>query len=310
MTPEQGVGIDMEAAQTHRAAEDEAAATIARQREEIGRLKQRISEDRFAQDLRDALTTASITGVIGAPVSYNGLLRMIVATAADIVKAKAAWLFLIDAEQRYLVSEASAGEQATAPGGSGTIRMPLGEGIAGLVAQTGQPMALSDTDDDDLDASDIGHEVGFNPKHVLCSPLSFEDRMIGVLQFLDKEEDDEGFSVDDIEDVSLFAHLGAVAIEQSRTQSRLGALLAELVEGLDGIPDYDRHGLTERARAFTAELGQQTGYLGALDLARLVHEIVLGGDDATQACKGILENFTVFLRGLSDKSGGQRGSSW
>jgi GAF domain-containing protein len=300
----------MEAAQTHQAVADDAPATILRQQEEIGRLKQRITEDRFAQDLRDAMTTATITGVIGAPVSYNGLLRMIVATAADIVKAKAAWLFLIDAEQRYLVSEVSVGDQPVQAAESGKIRIPLGEGIAGLVAQTGQPMALSETEDDQLDASDIGHQVGFNPKHILCSPLSFEDRMIGVLQFLDKEEDDEGFSVDDIEDVSLFAHLGAVAIEQSRTQSRMGALLAELVEGLDGIPDYDRHGLTERARAFTAELGQQTGYLDALDLARLVHEIVLNGDDATHACKGILENFVVFLRGLSDTSGGQGASSW
>ena len=32
-------------------------------------------------------------------------------------------------------------------------------------AQTGQPMALSDTQDDELDASDVGHDVGFNPKH-------------------------------------------------------------------------------------------------------------------------------------------------
>lgn len=300
----------MESAQTHQAIPDDPAATIARQQAEIRRLKERISEDRFAQDLRDAMTTASVTGVIGAPVSYNGLLKMIVATAADIVKAKAAWLFLIDADQRYLVSEVSVGDQAVQAAQSGKIRIPLGEGIAGLVAQTGQPMAVSDTEDDDLDAADVGHQAGFNPKHILCSPLSFEDRMIGVLQFLDKEDDGEGFSVDDIEDVSLFAHLGAVAIEQSRTQSRMGALLAELVEGLDGIPDYDRHGLTERARAFTAELGQQSGYLNALDLARLLHEIVLHGDDAANACKGILNNFVEFLRGLSAKSGGHGGSSW
>ena len=279
----------------------DAADTIARQQAEIASLKRRIAEDRFAQDLRDAMTTASITGVVGAPVSYTRLLTMIVGTAADIVKAKAAWLFLVDADQQNLVSEVSIGDQAD---DSAAIVVPMGEGIAGLVAQTGQPMVISDTEEDDLDADDLGHSVAFNPRQALCSPLSFEDKVIGVLQFLDKE-DDETFSVDDIEDVSLFAHLGAIAIEQSRTQSRMGILLSELVEGLDGIPDFDRHGLTERARAFTAELGQQSGYLDALELARLIHEVVQHGEAATEACKGILENFAEFLRARAGTAGGQ-----
>ena len=77
----------------------------------------------------------------------------------------------------------------------------------------------------------------------------------------------------------------------------------ELVEDLDGIPDYDRYGLTERARAFTAELGKQTGYLDALELARLVHEVVLYGTAATETCKGILTNFVEFLRARPGGSG-------
>lgn len=291
----------MEPVRSAAAAQVDPADTIARQQAEINRLKKRIEMDRFAQDLRDAMTTASITGVIGAPMGYHRLLKMIVGTAADIVRAKAGWLFLVDADQQNLISEAAVGDDVDE---TAKIRVPIGEGIAGLVAQTGQPVAMSDTEHDDLDADDLGHTVAFNPRQALCSPLSFGDRVIGVLQFLDKE-DGETFSMDDIEDVSLFAHLGAIAIEQSRTQSRMGVLLAELVEGLDGIPDYDRHGLTERARAFTAELGQQSGYLDALELARLVHEIVLHGEDATDACKGILGSFVELLHGRARGSGGQ-----
>lgn len=302
--PEDGGGrndTDMEPARTVEAAEVGAAATIGRQQAEIDRLKKRLEMDRFAEDLRDAMTTASIAGVIGAPVGYHRLLKMIVGTAADIVRARAGWLFLIDADQQNLVSEAAVGDEVDE---SAKLRVPIGEGIAGLVAQTGQPLAMSDTEQDDLDAGDLGHAVSFNPRQALCSPLSFEDRVIGVLQFLDRE-DDGTFSIDDIEDVSLFAHLGAIAIEQSRTQSRMGVLLSELVEGLDGIPDIDRHGLTARARAFTAELGQQSGYLDALELARLVHEVVLNGEDATDACKGMLESFVEFLHCRARGAGGQ-----
>ena len=60
----------------------EAAARLAQLQEEVERLQRRIAEDRFAQDLRDALQTASAAAAIGAPVSYSRLLNMIVATAA------------------------------------------------------------------------------------------------------------------------------------------------------------------------------------------------------------------------------------
>jgi GAF domain-containing protein len=272
----------------------DAAATIARQQAEIEHLQRRVSDDRFAQDLRDALTMASATGTIGAPVNHARLLKMIVATAADIIEAIAASLFLIDAEEQNLVFKVLfVGNDFRE---CEEFRIPLGEGVAGLVASTGESLAISDTAEDDIDDVDFARvPLGYTPKNVLCVPLSFEDRVIGVLQFLDKEGD-ATFDADDMEAVALFANLAAVALEQSRTHTRMGALLAQLVEGLDGVPDYDRDGLTERARLFTAELGQQTGYINALVLARLVGEIIQHGDAAADACKGVLNSFVEFLR--------------
>lgn len=267
-------------------------ATIARQRAEIDSLRRRIAEDGFAQDLRDALTTASATGAIGAPVSYSRLLELIVATAADIIDARAALLCLIDTDRDELVFEEAIGDDGAAPQG---VRIPIGHGVAGLVALTGQPMAISDTDEDDRDANDIAAAVGFAPKNILCVPLSFGDEVIGVLEFLDKEGA-ETFSVADMEAIGLFANLAAVAIEQSRTHSRIGAMVRDLIRAVDGAPDYDRHGLTQRAREFTTQLGRQSGYLDALELARLVQEIVHHGDAAADACRGVLTNLVQLLR--------------
>ncbi|MDA2891254.1 GAF domain-containing protein [Mycolicibacterium sp. BiH015] len=270
----------------------DAAATIERQREEIDRLRRRIAEDRFAQDLRDALGTASSAGAIGAPVSYAQLLQMIVATAADIIDAKAALLCLIDPETEELVLEAGLG---TRDGVTLETRVPLGSGVAGLVALTGQPMAISDTAEDDRDANDIAEAVGFTPKNILCVPLSFQDEVIGVLELLDKDGA-AAFNVADMEAIGLFANLAAVAVEQSRNHSRVGAMVLELIRAVDGSPDYDRHGLTQRAREFTADLGRQTGFRYSLELARLVQEIVHHGDAATDACRGMLDSFVRFLR--------------
>ncbi|WP_167759471.1 GAF domain-containing protein [Mycobacterium sp. PS03-16] len=285
----------MEAVQADTEAAVDAAATIARQQAEIDSLRRRLAEDGFARDLRDALTTASATGAIGAPVSYSRLLEMIVATAADIIDARAALLCLLDTDRDELVFEEAIGDDGAASQG---VRIPIGHGVAGLVALTGQPMAISDTDADDRDANDIAAAVGFAPKNILCVPLSFDDEVIGVLEFLDKEGADT-FSVYDMEAIGLFANLAAVAIEQSRTHSRIGAMVHDLIRAVDGAPDHDRHGLTERAREFTTHLGRQSGYLEALELARLVQEIVHHGDAAADACRGILTSLVEYLRNPS-----------
>jgi putative methionine-R-sulfoxide reductase with GAF domain len=277
----------------------DAQATIARQeaeltrlQSEVERLKRRAADEQFAEDLRDALTLASTAATLGAPTTHQRLLDMIVTTAADIIGSNAASLFLIDEEKQELVFEVALGEKAEEVK---KFRVPLGKGVAGLVALTGQPMAISDTANDDRDAADIAQAVGYHPKNILCVPLFYADQVIGVLELLDKDGADS-FSPSDMEALGLFANQAAVAIEQSRTQRNLTALVGGLIQAVDGLPDYGREGLTERARAFTADLEQHTGYVNALTMARLVQEIARYGDDASTACRSILESFAQYLR--------------
>ncbi len=284
----------------------DAAATIAEQRAEIERLRRRISEDRFAQDLRDALTRASTTGAIAAPVGYEHLVHLIVVTAADIVEAEAAALFLFDAHHRHLTLEAVSGDKARP---TKDFRVPPGHGVVGMVATTGQPMAVSGADEDVREHAYLSQAVGYAPESLLCVPLSFHDRVIGVLGVMDKNEG-ATFSVSDMEAIAMFAHLAAVTVEQYRTETRLGSLLVELVQAVDGVPDYDRQGLTQQARAFTKELGRQHGYLSALELAALVHEIVQHGENASKACKSILKSFAQFLRTQSMAADELGAMSW
>ena len=284
----------------------DAHATIARQAGEIEQLRARLGDDRFAQDLRDALTLASATGTAAAPVSHARLLEMIVETAADIIGSRAASLVLIDREKQDLVVEVVLGEKAAEVK---HFRVPLGHGVAGLVALSGQPMAISDTEQDDRDAADIAKAVGYSPKNILCVPLFYQDQVIGVLELLDKEGA-ETFSAGDMEALGLFANQAAVAIEQSMTQRNLGALVAELIRGVDGLPDYQREGLTERAHALTEQLQQTVGYQNALQLARLIQEIVQHGEGTTEACRGILESFAQYLRSRPSTASQAGGMAW
>jgi GAF domain-containing protein len=212
----------------------------------------------------------------------------------------------MDEQRQELMFAAAYGERGEE---AAQFRVAAGGGIAGLVALTGQPMAIADTAEQDHYGAETAQAVGYLPKNVLCVPLSFHERVIGVLQLMDKMEA-ETFGVADMEDIASFANLAAVAVEQSRTHTRLGAMVTELVKAVDGMDDYDRHGLTQRARQFTADLGRDTDYLAALELARLVQEIVHHGDDASTACTTMLSGFAEYLRTRPVPAGQRGASTW
>ena len=285
---------------------DRRQATIEQQAQEIERLRRRLDDDVLVRDLHEAVRLSVTAETIAAPSSHARLLDMIVATAADIIGANAAALFLIDREQEDLVFEVALGEKAEEVK---KFRVPLGHGVAGLVALTGQPMAVSDTSQDDRDAADIAEAVGYVPKNILCVPLFYSDQVIGVLELLDKEGDSH-FSPEDMEALGLFANQAAVAIEQSRNHGRLEALVASFVQSLGGIPDHRRQTLAERAASFASDISNDPMYLRSLELARLVQEIVGQGERETEACQGILESFAAFLRSRPATVGEMGLSTW
>ncbi len=269
-----------------------ARATIEQQAGEIARLRRRLDDDLLVRDLRDAVRLSVTAGAIAAPATHSRLLDMIVATAADIIGANAGALFLIDREREDLVFEVALGEKADEVK---KFRVPLGHGVAGLVALTGQPMAVSDTQSDDRDAADIAEAVGYVPQNILCVPLFYSDQVIGVLELLDKEGANH-FSPEDMEALGLFANQAAVAIEQSRNHGRLEALVSGFVQTLGGVPDQQRQSLADRAAAFASDISNDPLYQQSLQLAELVQEIVAQGEREYEACRGILESFAAFLR--------------
>lgn len=238
---------------------------------------------RFAASLREALGLAEAAGAIGARVTHTELLHMIVATAAQVLRARAGALLLVDEDAEELVFEVAVGGSADEVK---QFRVPLGHGIAGQVAATGQPLAVSGASEDPRAAADIADQVGYRPDSILCVPLFYDDEVIGVLELLDKESG-TSFTAEDIASLSLFANQAAVAIEQSRVRSSLTELLRNVL---------GTHALGPDASAFAERAARDPASGDALELARLVHEIARAGEREAQACRTILEAFVGYLR--------------
>ena len=271
----------------------EALAVIARQAEEIELLRTQHADARLAEDLRAALVRSALAGTIAAPVTHSRLLEMIVETAAQVISSQAASLFLVDEERRELVFEIALGQKAEEVK---KFRVPLGHGIAGHVASTGQPTATSGTVDP-RQAREIGESVGYIPRTILCVPLFYADRVIGVLELLDKA-DDATFTMLDMHVLGLFANMAAVAIEQSRTRESLSGVIAEMVLEFSGgdLPDADRQELMRGMQRLAGNIARDERYQQALGIVRLVEEISRSGEHELGACQAMLRAFADYLQ--------------
>ena len=267
---------------------EQARATISRQAAEIERLRG-IAHDSAAGELRAALSRVAAAGAIGAPVSHGRLLQMIVETAAVVIGAQAGALFLIDEGANELIFEVAIGPRASE---AKRFRVPLGHGIAGLVAVSGQPMAVADASQDPRQASDIAKGMGYVPNSILCVPLVCAERVVGVLELLDKQGSST-FGAQDMETLGLFANQAAVAIELSRERGHLGALMAALVEG----GNEPGQSMQTRARQFARRLeGEDTDFRETVDLAELVNQIASRGDQERRLCRSLLQGFVDYLQ--------------
>jgi GAF domain-containing protein len=248
----------------------EAGETIAQQAREIAQL-------------RDSLSLALTAGIIGSPVTHSELLEMIVETGAHVIGARAGALFLLDEERNELTFEVAIGSKAEE---AKRFRVPLGHGIAGIVAASGQAMALADATNDPRLASDIADSVGYRPKTVLCVPLFYGENVIGALELLDKE-DGQTFTAGDLEALGLFANQAAVALQLSRMYQNIAQILGSTTDEqpAPGSPEPTEEDPASR---------------DALELANVVHEIAQQGDAERKACLALLEGFAEYLRIRSD----------
>lgn len=158
-----------------------------------------------AGDLRAAVAA----GALAAREGYRPLLQSIVEVARAIFGARAASVMLLDPDSGELVFEAVTGE------GEETLvgrRIPRGTGLAGWVIESGQPVVIEDVAADPRFAVEQAERTGYVPKGLMAAPLLLEDRVLGVLNVLDRPER-RRFSVAEMELLGLFANQAAVALD-------------------------------------------------------------------------------------------------
>lgn len=254
---------------------------------ELEQLRKRTKQDGAAAELRAQLAQLGAASVLGAPTEHTQLLEQIVQTAKQVLRAHAGTLYLVDENTEELVFEVALGERGDMLRGT---RFPIGQGIAGWVAASGQAIAIADVQQDPQWAQGIGQSLGYAPKTMLAMPLLLHDNVIGVLQLMDKA-DGSPFSAGDMATLGLFAQQAAVAISQSRSLLSLTSLLRTL---LSGSNSHEK--LTMQGTAFLADTEESAEYRDMLQLAKHLGEIARQSDTARRLCLQVVEAIVTYLQ--------------
>ncbi|KAK7873303.1 hypothetical protein R5R35_011363 [Gryllus longicercus] len=156
---------------------------------------------------------AVVKSIFQDMVSIDALVMKIMNFAQRLVDADRASLFLVDSKTKELyarifdvgVSDVveNAGELVDEAGAkqpsSREIRFPLGTGIAGQVALTGEILNIDDAYSDPRFNRMVDQLTGYHTQSILCMPIFIRGVVIGVVQMVNKhvgtftKEDEEAF---------------------------------------------------------------------------------------------------------------------
>lgn len=174
---------------------------------DIHELKQAEEEIRRKADAMTALHETTHDLLIEHDLT--ALLRTIVERAARLVGASGGGLYLCEPEQRQVRCVVSYNTPRDYTG----VVLKYGEGAAGVVAETGEPLIVDDYRVWPGRAAVYEQEQPF--VSLLSIPMHWQDRVIGVIHILEASRA-HAFGPEDVRVASLFANQAAIAIENSR----------------------------------------------------------------------------------------------
>lgn len=244
-------------------------------------------EDTLSGQLRQLVLAIEAGGMSILPRSNDALLQSIVDVAAKIFNAAAASILLVNEKEQVLEFKVACGASNRDLVG---MKFPLEKGIAGYVVLTGQPITVSNVRQDPRFNQDFAKSTGYVPNSILATPLIVEERVIGVMEVLDKIGA-ASFGLGEMELMSMFANQAAMAINQSSHMESISQLL---VAGIKKISEQDPALRSDALVELFSNPGEQQPGNELQLLAGLLYNLSSQGEAERKACLAVLKVFADY----------------
>ncbi len=213
-----------------------------------------------------------LTAIMETPA----VLHLITQKAIQLLHCEAGSLLLVDQANSELVFQVAIG---TSGARLAETRLPMGRGIAGTVASTGVPLIVNDAKSDPRHDGTIDTLTAQVTRSLLCVPLSSNNRVIGVLEVMNKT-DGTPFDEEDAEALADFAVQSTIALENARLYSDQKRafrdtvrVVANAIEARDPYTAGHAERVTQISTAIAREMGWTPAQLEVLEIGALLHDI-------------------------------------
>ncbi|MBI4841866.1 MAG: GAF domain-containing protein, partial [candidate division NC10 bacterium] len=162
----------------------------------------------------------AVTGEITRELDLDVVLGLITRRTAELVGASSVVVYLWGETAQILIPRAwhGLGEWM------GKVRLELGEGVAGSVAERRQGLIVNDYRTSPYAHSLFLERAGITA--VLAEPLLYRDRLVGVIT-ANREGTEQAFTEEDRDLLTLFTAQAAIAIENARLYAQAARQLTE-----------------------------------------------------------------------------------
>ncbi|MFH1460470.1 MAG: diguanylate cyclase [Candidatus Omnitrophota bacterium] len=187
-------------------------------------------------------TMLQIGHAMSSILNLDELVDFIVRKIADVLQAKICSLMLLD-EEEFLVIKAAVGLDELI---MKTTRIKLGSSISGWVALNGEPVLVTDIENDlKFGRTNLPK---YQTKSLLCIPLKVKDNVLGVINIADKivPHQENTFTEEDLKFLAVVCNYAAIAIENAQLYGEVKNLAIT-----DGLTSLFNH------RYFQTHLGSE-----------------------------------------------------
>lgn len=154
---------------------------------------------------------------VSSVLDLDNLLELVIDSVTRLMEAKASSLLLLDPKTRKLYFKVTIGEKKEEVR---KFEINLGQGIAGIVAETGEPLLINDVTQDPRWDREISDTIGFQTRSIACAPMKIDGQTIGVVEIIDKE-DGSPIQKEDMKTLTVFAELASMAIHNAKMISQV-----------------------------------------------------------------------------------------
>jgi diguanylate cyclase (GGDEF)-like protein len=153
-------------------------------------------------------------------LQLDQVLRTIMEKINEVLRPDTWSLLLMDLDKHELYFEIATGKGADA---LKDVRIQVGQGLAGWVAQSGEAVVVPDTSKDSRFFGQVDERTKVATRSIVAVPVRFRDQCLGVIELINCIGP-EGFSQRDLALLEALADYAAIAIENARHVQRIHEL--------------------------------------------------------------------------------------